>query len=221
VEDGFKDRLQNAINDSKYKKVELARLLGVSVQAVGQWMKTGYIAKERLPKLASILDVSLAWLMTGKRFDPSDGLDASDHAKVAVLNLSYACGPVDQWMPLAKERSEKMISLDTAFYDDDFIVGDAFAIIVPDNSMIPVFSMDDYVIVSKSRLPMPGDYVLAASPDGRDKAMLRKYREISMTEFELVPANDNYPTVQSSTKEPTWYIAGVISEHRRCLTSGI
>jgi SOS-response transcriptional repressor LexA len=221
MEDGLRDRLQMALDHSEIKKSHLSDRFGISAQAVGQWFKTGRVSKGKLPELAAVLNVSLDWLLTGKgnmrRLDPLEGLGIKGAKLVPVIDISLARGPIEDWISSAMNNANRSISLAPELSERHIESDDAYAVVVPDGSMEPDFSAGDYILVSRHRRPHPGNFVLAASHDGSVPAIIRKYREISMDSFELVPSNDDYPSLTSSTSEPSWYIAGVIFEHRRKL----
>ncbi|MHA3050218.1 S24 family peptidase [Acinetobacter sp. ANC 4639] len=78
--------------------------------------------------------------------------------------------------------------------------GHAFALEVVGDSMYPEFKAKDKIIVDPDIDPIPGDYVIAQN--GSDEATFKKYKPRGFDEngreyFELVPLNDNYPTLDS------------------------
>ena len=78
--------------------------------------------------------------------------------------------------------------------------GHAFALEVVGDSMYPEFKAKDKIIVDPDVDPIPGDYVIAQN--GSDEATFKKYKPRGFDEngreyFELVPLNDNYPTLDS------------------------
>ena len=82
--------------------------------------------------------------------------------------------------------------------------------------MMPDYQPGDVVIIEPEWQPRPGDCV--AAKNGRQEATFKKYRLRGTTPdghdiFELVPLNDNYPTVRSDETPLT--IIGVMAELRR------
>ena len=61
------DRLQTAMNEAKCKNTEMAVLTGVTLQAVGGWIKTGSIDRKHWPTICERLGVTLDWLMLGNQ----------------------------------------------------------------------------------------------------------------------------------------------------------
>jgi transcriptional regulator with XRE-family HTH domain len=59
------ERIKRALQDKGETHEALAESLGVSVQAVGKWIRTGHVARKNLVALANALGVSLEWLLTG------------------------------------------------------------------------------------------------------------------------------------------------------------
>ncbi len=83
------------------------------------------------------------------------------------------------------------------------------------DSMLPQFKEGDLIIVDPDEAPQPGDYVVAKN--GSNEATFKKYRPRGIGEngqevFELVPLNDDYPTMHSDRQHIQ--IIGVMVEHR-------
>ena len=95
----------------------------------------------------------------------------------------------------------------------------AFALRIKGDSMLPEFREGDTVIIDPAVAPRPGDYVVAKN--GESEATFKKYRprgvnELGQQVFELVPLNDDYPTLTVDATNPGRLVAPVI-EHRRKL----
>ena len=92
----------------------------------------------------------------------------------------------------------------------------AFALRIRGDSMLPEFREGDTVIIDPAIAPLPGDYVVAKNGD--NEATFKKYRPRGINEhgnpvFELVPLNDDYPSMRSD-RTPI-RIIGTMIEHRR------
>lgn len=92
----------------------------------------------------------------------------------------------------------------------------SFALEIKGLSMTPDFNPGDRVIVDQEVAPMAGDFVVAKN--GSDEATFKKYRPRGINQsgndiFELVPLNDDFPTLYSD-REPLQIIATMV-EHRR------
>lgn len=84
-------------------------------------------------------------------------------------------------------------------------------------SMEPFFNEGDLIIVDPDEAPRPGDFVVAKNDDEDEKATFKKYRPRGIDEngqevFELVPLNDDFPTLHSDRQHIE--IIGVMVEHR-------
>jgi SOS-response transcriptional repressor LexA len=101
-------------------------------------------------------------------------------------------------------------------YTDDTYSKWAFGLEIEGDSMLPDFRPGDLVIIEPEWEPRPGEYVVAKN--GKDEATFKKYRQRGVDEtgrviFELVPLNEDYPTMRSDVTPLT--IIGVMAEHRR------
>ncbi|MFA9441138.1 LexA family protein [Uliginosibacterium sp. sgz301328] len=92
----------------------------------------------------------------------------------------------------------------------------AFALEIKGSSMQPEFREGDRVIIDPAVEPHPGDYVVAKN--GKNEATFKKYRPRGLNDdgeavFELVPLNEDYPSLRSDREPIT--IIGTMVEHRR------
>jgi SOS-response transcriptional repressor LexA len=92
----------------------------------------------------------------------------------------------------------------------------AFALEIKGDSMLPDFKEGDRVIIDPLVSPQPGDFVVAKNGD--QEATFKKYRPRGTNErgeliFELVPLNDDYPSMRSDITPIE--IVGTMVEHRR------
>ncbi len=83
------------------------------------------------------------------------------------------------------------------------------------DSMLPQFKEGDLIIVDPDEAPQPGDFVVVKN--GSNEATFKKYRPRGIDEngqevFELVPLNDDYPTMYSDRQYIQ--IIGVMVEQR-------
>lgn len=91
-----------------------------------------------------------------------------------------------------------------------------FALDIEGLSMMPEFRPGDRVIVDPEVAPNPGDFVVARN--GSNQATFKKYRPRGIDQqgnmiFELVPLNEDYPTMRSDVENLT--VIGVLMEHRK------
>jgi len=93
---------------------------------------------------------------------------------------------------------------------------DAFAVLVTDREMVPVFEPGDIIIVDPGRQPRPGDYALVKVGD--DAPRFGRYRDRSHAAageraFEVVPENEDFAPIPSAAVGLK--ILGVAVEQRR------
>jgi SOS-response transcriptional repressor LexA len=113
---------------------------------------------------------------------------------------------------------------------DPFALGEGFELILTDldvsegtfglrikgSSMLEEFREGDVVIIDPAVQPLPGDFVVAKNTE--EEATFKKYRPRGSNDrgdmvFELVPLNDDYPTLQSERDHLR--VVGVMVEHRK------
>lgn len=99
---------------------------------------------------------------------------------------------------------------------DRELSGSAFALEIKGDSMLPEFKTGDRVIIDPAVSPQPGDYVVAKN--GEEEATFKKYRPRGVNErgdlvFELVPLNEDYPSMRSDVTPIR--IVGTMVEHRK------
>lgn len=104
---------------------------------------------------------------------------------------------------------------ETVVIDEDYSEH-TFALRIKGNSMLPMFEPGDTIIIDPSWEPRPGEFVVAKNTE--EEATFKKYRPRGTSErgemvFELVPLNDDYPTLNSERDH--LHIIGVMAEHRR------
>jgi SOS-response transcriptional repressor LexA len=92
----------------------------------------------------------------------------------------------------------------------------AFGLRIKGESMLPEFREGDVIIIDPAEHPLPGDFVVAKN--GEEEATFKKYRPRSTNDrgdmiFELVPLNDDFPTLNSERDHMS--IIGVMVEHRK------
>lgn len=92
----------------------------------------------------------------------------------------------------------------------------AFALEIRGDSMLPEFKEGDRVIIDPNVAPHPGDFVVAKN--GEHEATFKKYRprgtdDRGETIFELVPLNEDYPSMRSDVTPII--IIGTMVEHRK------
>lgn len=94
----------------------------------------------------------------------------------------------------------------------------AFCLDVEGLSMSPRFQPGDRLFVDPDRAPGPGNFVVARN--GSNQATFKKYRPRGMDAngneiFELVPLNDDFPTLRSDNEQ--LYVIGVVTEVKQRL----
>lgn len=227
----FGDRLKFALKLRSTTASALARHLGVAPQAIYQVQsgKSGAMNASNAAAAAEFLGVPIRWLTDGEGPTPGP-LEkvSSSTAKATPPDFDINVVPATMGgrrVPLinyvqAGELTEIGISFSGEAMEyllTDLRLSDySFALEIQGESMSPEFRPGDRIIVDREVCPRPGDFVVARN--GGFEATFKKYRPrgISPTGediFELVPLNEDFPTLYSE-RQPL-VVIGTMVEHRK------
>ncbi|MFQ2737451.1 LexA family protein [Aeromonas caviae] len=218
------DRITASRQAQKMSKAELARRVGISHASVSKWESGLNQPKGRyLNDLAAALGVTVDWLLTGdgeaRALPAPEVMPGYHNVEPAVIPqgtrvpvLSYV--QAGHWHEMCEQATafDGNVEYVTAGVD----VGPCgFGLWLRGQSMEPFFKEGDLIIVDPDEAPQPGDFVVARN--GSEEATFKKYRPRGIDEsgqevFELVPLNDDFPTMHSDRQHIQ--IIGVMVEHR-------
>lgn len=218
------DRISARRRALSLSQVALAKKIGVTGVAVGKWESGLNQPKGRyLNDLAAALGVTVDWLLTGdgeaRALPAPEVMPGYHNVEPAVIPqgtrvpvLSYV--QAGHWHEMCEQATafDGNVEYVTAGVD----VGPCgFGLWLRGQSMEPFFKEGDLIIVDPDEAPQPGDFVVAKN--GSEEATFKKYRPRGIDEsgqevFELVPLNDDYPTMHSDRQHIQ--IIGVMVEHR-------
>ncbi len=218
------DRITASRQAQKMSKAELARRVGISHASVSKWESGLNQPKGRyLNDLAAALGVTVDWLLTG---DGEARAQSAPEVMPGYHNVEPAVIPQGTRVPVLSyvqaghwhEMCEQATAFDgnVEYVTAGVDVGPCgFGLWLRGQSMEPFFKEGDLIIVDPDEAPQPGDFVVARN--GSEEATFKKYRPRGIDEsgqevFELVPLNDDYPTMHSDRQHIQ--IIGVMVEHR-------
>lgn len=215
------NRVRKRRLELKLTQSALGNLIGISAAAVSQIERgdTKNLKGDTLLGMARALRRSTEWLQTGRPPIGHHNLSrgpALEGRWVPVISRIPAGGPkvvVDAYAP-GSGMEEIMLDAELSAC----VGAHTFGLIVEGDSMLPDFRPGDIVIIDPDRAPRPGSFV-AAKLEREDAATLKKYRQRSPDEagrpvFDLVPLNEDYPTITVHNGNRA-AIMGVVVEHRR------
>lgn len=192
----------------------VAKLIGATAQTVHNWEQRG-ISKQGMVTAQRVIGCSASWLETGQGPMALTGMGNVSPAPAGsrqIPLISYVqaglwTGIVDNYQP---GDADEFLLTDLELSES------AFALEIKGDSMLPEFKPGDRVIIDPSIAPQPGDFVVAKN--GQEEATFKKYRPRGMTEggemiFELVPLNEDYPSMRSDVTPIR--IVGTMVEHRK------
>lgn len=213
----YSERLRLALKQSGLTVQMLADGLEISYQAAKKAVdgKTKAFTASNNQRAAKLLGVSAEWLATGdgdvRQPTPSQ-LAPAAIGSLRIPLISYVqagvwTGVVDTYQP--GDADEFLLT-------DLELSANAFALEIKGDSMLPEFKAGDRVIIDPAISPAPGDFVVAKN--GAEEATFKKYRPRGINEhgdivFELVPLNEDYPSMRSD--QVPIRIVGTMVEHRK------
>ncbi|HDU8491139.1 TPA: helix-turn-helix domain-containing protein [Aeromonas hydrophila] len=218
------ERIKQTRKRLGYSQEILGSRVGVSRVSISQWERGENTPNGRyLNDLAAALGVTVDWLLTG---EGEGAVTPAPEVIPGYHNVEPAVIPQGNRIPILsyvqagnwREICEQATTFDgnveyvTASVD---IGPRGFGLWLRGNSMTPFFNEGDLVIIDPDEQPRPGDYVVAKN--GSEEATFKKYRPRGIDEsgqevFELVPLNDDFPTMHSDRQHIE--IIGVMVEHR-------
>lgn len=192
---------------------QLGDRIGANKASISQWENGVYTPDAKnLSALAKALSVSVFWLMDGKGDPAGQNLEIAPPDIHRIPVISYVQAGVWTETSEIREYDGNLVYITT-----DLELGErAFAIELKGHSMEPEFVEGDIVLIDPDEHPHPGDFVVAKN--GEEAATFKKYRPRGVGEdgqevFELVPLNDDFPTMRSDRQHI--HIIGTMVEHRR------
>lgn len=213
----YSERLMLALKQSGYTTQMLADALGISYQAAKKALdgKTKAFTASNNQKAANLLGVSAEWLATGENgqfVQVKNNISPAQIGTTQIPLLSYVsaglwAGAVDTSQP--SDAHEWLVT-------DLELSNRAFALEIKGDSMLPEFKPGDRVIIDPDIHPQPGDFVVAKNGD--EEATFKKFRPRGVDAsgnvvFELMPLNEDYPTMRSDAVPIR--IVGTMVEHRK------
>lgn len=196
---------------------DMAETMGKTQGAIGHWL-TG----RRMP---NVNEVAQMINITGvnKVILNGDGTieDFVPNVSVTQVKDSYSYPLISSIQAgVWTESCDFRDSLGYDYIDSEIDAGEnGFFLRVSGMSMEPKFSEGDLVLIDVRKRPHPGDFVAAVNGNG--EATLKRYRELGELSpsgnphFELVPLNQDFPTLSSMKQDIR--IIGVAVEHRSYL----
>ncbi len=222
---GIGERVKEARISTGMSVQELARKTGIAVTTLYDLERGDQKRSTKLGVIAKVTGFNALWLETGegrRQPDASNTLRLETSIRtVPVLDMLQAIRPHEVVDNFHTGNNTNVITIDTVLAS---VLGDhAFAIEVVGESMYNAASPDcvrpgDVVIIDPGQKPTPGDFVVAAMGKSNE-ATFKKYRSLGddpqgRPVFELVPLNNDFPTLTVNAANPG-YIVGTMIEHRK------
>lgn len=212
-------------------QTQVAEYFGIRAPSVSEWESKGGPSKDKLAPLARLLKTSVSYLLTGKESNDVvsinydvllEGLSKPFDENVSPALIGTRAIPIISAVQAGQLKDMEVPYLPGDGFAVEFTTQNlsrwAFGLEVEGLSMTPIFQPGDRIIVDPELSPNPGDFVVARN--GSNQATFKKYRPRGTDAhgemiFELVPLNDDYPTLRSDIDH--LLVIGVVTEHRKQL----
>ncbi len=216
--DSINARIKQARLAKGLKQREIAEHIGVTNQAVHQWENNTTPGREHLVKLATLLDVTVEYLLTG--------LDPVSYTKSITFLDKLSGFKTGQEIPLIDLETMKSIDL-SRFPRSSIGKGRtiltrfqagarALAFIASDTSMSPAILENDIVVIDPDKNLQPGDFVVAHLKQ-QDVLVFLQFSFDGPDHVVLAPINQQYRSYRFTIEE--WdrdvQIIGVMTEFTR------
>lgn len=211
-------RIRDARERANMTQQALADHCGVSRAAVAQWeLGTTRPSLDHLGMVANALGVWVSWI-TGEGEYSGQEKEAVPYRPrgktIPIIDFVQAGG----WNSVA-DPYPPGLGMDSLF-TEQAVGANSFGLAIKGNSMAPEFQENDKIVVDPDIAPQPGDLVVAKLED-EEEATFKKFRPRGVDGagrpvIDLVPLNDDWPTLHVDADHPG-RIIGTIIEHRRYL----
>lgn len=208
-------RLQKMVADKGWTVPELARRSGLSEASLYKYMR-GDVDKPRgnvMKKLADAFGVEPIWLEHGIDVPKATSQDIGAYYSLHIIKV-LSVGDI--------ERARGRIDVASQAAEDAESVSvpnggpRTFGIKVPDDSMAPLISHGDIVIVDPDKPALPGKIVLVLMGSESDRVLIRRFRALTGNgDAELRPENADFPTERIGKKKPGRVIGRVVNVIKR------
>lgn len=216
----FGERLEAAMAFMNWGPSDLAARSGVAMPTISAITKRGSDRTNYKEALVSAFPrerVSQRWLRDG-----TGSMGYKDRSEPNVTPAQIGVRRVPVISPIQAGEWAEIVDIFQPGDASEWLLTDielsegAFALDIRGNSMLPDFNPGDRVIIDPAVSPQPGDFV--AAKNGEQEATFKKYRPRGMDAqgnmvFELVPLNEDYPTLRSDVQPIR--IVGTMVEHRK------
>lgn len=205
------ERIRARRKELRLTQKELSAKVGVSHVSISQWEKDETAPRgDNLMSLSRALGVSADFITSGE--DSVSNVSPADMGSKRIPVLSYVQAGL--WT-----ESQEIRGYDggmSYLLTDECCSDSTFALVIEGDSMTPKFNDGDRIIVDPDIYPVPGDFVVARD-DVKNETVFKKYRPTGVDVhgndiYELVPLNDDFPTLRSATGK--LHIIGTMIEHR-------
>ncbi len=197
-------------------KAELARIAGVSPQAVNNWFKRGEIGKDSAIKISAHTGISLSWLLgeDDAVAVPQPQLQDAKPEVEVVGHVRDGLIPVIGDAVLGMDGLIDMMEFHAGWlriFSDD---KQAYGVRVRGDSMWPRIQSGEFVLIEPNTKIAPGDEVFIRTRDGHNMIKIMTFNRSGDYQFNSVN-NDHKPiTMRMDQIDKIHFVSGIIKAPR-------
>lgn len=205
----FGQKLKELREAKGFNQGDLAKKVGLTRPLVSMWENDkARPSIEALQKLEKIFGYNLFTLLDRENAPVNVPIDQVNSGLTIPLYEAISAGG---FVVAEGDNAVSTITVDSS------VSVKCFALKIKGDSMAPLYSDGDIVIVDPELTPRNGDCVVAMQDNYA--ATLKEYRLRGTDNhgdlvFDLIPMNPSYPTITINRENPG-RVAGVVIEHRR------
>jgi transcriptional regulator with XRE-family HTH domain len=202
-------RIKEARMAKGLSQTQLAKMVGVSATSVQLWEDEGEAGtapkRTRMPLVAEILGVTVAWLHLGvDTVPPSGGIGLAEdfdsaytHQRIMMYDIDLSAGKGNaQWV--ARDTEEPLLIRNVWFKSKNLMPDDLRAIRFKGNSMVPHLENNDIVMININDTELVDDEIYAINYN--DNFFIKRLRQTG-DGIDLISSNSDYETIKVSYRQ--------------------
>ena len=202
--------IKAGIESSGISRAELARRCEVTPQAINGWLKTGRIAKTKIPLIAQILGIPMLDLLQHTAAEPNAHYEVEGKPLAIVSENIPVVGTAQLGDNGHWSEYDYPVGQGDGFVQYPTKDRNAYALRVKGDSMRPRIKPGEFVIIEPHTAPIPGSEVIVKTKDGRVMVKVLDFRRDGIIQLSSVNENHGPITLDEDVVELVHCVAGIV-----------